>query len=154
MDYHQQRSRISSHRYILVPSKGPDWSNNTMSCILATSQNFGKQVTDWYWTRDSGIYIFAETPLDQQRRYELCQYFSIRGRTVFGTPADSNQDNTGTHGGMLVLADPASGLTPFEAYTNQGCGFQPSCITHSQVPHPLQQNGQCHGGLMLSSDCI
>ena len=25
---------------------------------------------------------------------------------------------------MLVLADPASGLTPFEAYTKSGCGYQ------------------------------
>ena len=63
--------------------------------------NFGKQVIEWYWTRDSGVYIFAETHLDQQRHHELCQYFSIRGRTVFGTPAESNPDNTGTHGGML-----------------------------------------------------
>ena len=86
--------------------------------------NFGKQVIEWYWTRDSGVYIFAETHLDQQRHHELCQYCSIRGRTVFGTPAESNPDNTGTHGGMLVLADPASGLTPFEAYTNSGCGYQ------------------------------
>ena len=86
--------------------------------------NFGKQVIEWYWTRDSGVYIFAETHLYQQRHHELCQYFSIRGRTVFGTPAESNPDNTGTHGGMLVLADPASGLTPFEAYTNSGCGYQ------------------------------
>ena len=31
---------------------------------------------------------------------------------------------TKPHGGMLVIADPASGVTQFEAYTNQGCGFQ------------------------------
>lgn len=48
----------------------------------------------------------------------------ITGRTVFGAPACPNQDNTGTHGGLLVLADPACGITEFEAFTIQGCGYQ------------------------------
>ena len=73
--------------------------------------NLGRQVIEWYWTRESGTYIFAETHLDPQKHYEICQYFSIRGRTAFGTPAEPNQDHTGTHGGLLALADPASGLT-------------------------------------------
>lgn len=42
--------------------------------------NLGRQVIDWYWSRNSGIYIFAETHLDPQKHYELCQYFTIRGR--------------------------------------------------------------------------
>lgn len=47
-----------------------------------------------------------------------------QGRTAFGTAACPNDDNTGTHGGILVLADPSCGLTPLEAHTTQGCGFQ------------------------------
>ena len=86
--------------------------------------HMGRQVIDWYWTRESGIYILAETHLDPQKHYEICQYFSIRGRTAFGTPAAPNQGNTGTHGGLLVLADPACGLTQFEDFTIQGCGYQ------------------------------
>ena len=86
--------------------------------------NFGRQVLEWYWTRDSGIYIFAETHLDPQRHFETCQYLTVRGRTAFGTPAVANQDNNGTHGGLLVIADPAAGITQFEAYTVKGCGYQ------------------------------
>ena len=59
--------------------------------------NMGRQVIDWYWTRDSGIYILAETDLDPQKHQELCQYFTIRGRIAFGTPASPNNDNTGNH---------------------------------------------------------
>ena len=86
--------------------------------------NFGRQVIEWYWTRDTGIYIFAETHLDPQKHYETCQSLTVRGRTAFGTPAEPNQDKTGTHGGLLAIADPATGITQFEAYTVQGCGFQ------------------------------
>ena len=86
--------------------------------------NFGRQVLEWYWTRDSGIYIFAETHLDPQKHWETCQYLTVRGRLAFGTPADLNKENTGTHGGLLVVADAACGVTQFEAYTIHGCGFQ------------------------------
>ena len=41
-----------------------------------------------------------------------------------GTPAQSNESNTGTHGGILVLGDVSCGLTALESYSNQGCGFQ------------------------------
>ena len=86
--------------------------------------NMGRQVIEWYWSRNSGIYIFAETHLDPQRHHELRQYFTIRGRTIFGTPACPNQDNSGTHGGLLVLADPACAITDFGNFTVQGCGYQ------------------------------
>ena len=86
--------------------------------------NFGRQVLEWYWTRDSGICIFAETHLDPQKHWETCQYLTVRGRIAFGTPAEPNKDNTGTHGGLLVVADLASGVTQFEAYTIQGRGLQ------------------------------
>ena len=86
--------------------------------------NMGRQVIEWYWSRNSGIYVFAETHLDPQRHFELCQYFTIRGRTIFGAPASPNQDNSGTHGGILVLADPASTITDFGSFTIQGCGYQ------------------------------
>ena len=85
--------------------------------------NFGRQVIDWYWTRKGEVHMFAETHLDPQRHCEICQYFTIRGRTAFGTPAWPNSDNAGTHGGLLVLADPSSCLTDLEAYTIQGCGY-------------------------------
>lgn len=82
--------------------------------------NFGRQVIDCYWTRDSEVYIFAATHLDPQRRHEICQYVNIRGRT----PAWPNPDNNGTRGGLLVLADLSRGLTEVEAFTAQGCGYQ------------------------------
>ena len=88
--------------------------------------NFGRQVIEWYWARDSGIYIFAETHLDPQKHFETCQYFTVRGRTAFGTPAGPNQDHTGAHGGLLVLADPASGVTQFEAPPSMDVGFRAS----------------------------
>ena len=106
------------------PTKRARFEQDHNSLYFANVTNFGRQVIDWYWTRDSGIYIFAETHLDPQKHFELCQYFSIRGRTVFGTPAEPNQDQTGTHGGILVMADPACVLTQFQSYTNKGCGFQ------------------------------
>ena len=90
----------------------------------ANVTNFGRQVIDWYWTREGEVHIFAETHLDPQRHGEICQYFTIRGRTAFGTPAATNCDNNGTHGGLLVLADPSSCLTELEAFTLQGCGYQ------------------------------
>lgn len=69
--------------------------------------NFGRQVIDWYWTREGDAHVFAETHPDPQTHHEICQYFTIRGRTVFGIPAWPNKDNAGTHGGILVLADPS-----------------------------------------------
>lgn len=65
--------------------------------------NFGKQVIDWYWTRQSEVYIFAETHLDPQKHQQTCQYFTARGRTACGTPAWPNEDNSGTHTGILML---------------------------------------------------
>ena len=91
---------------------------------FANVTHFGRQVLDWYWSRQSEVYVLVETHLDPQQHQQTCQYFSIRGRTAFGTPAQANESNTGTHGGILVLADPSCGLTPLESYTNQGCGFQ------------------------------
>ena len=70
------------------------------------------------------MYIFVETHLDPQKRQQTCQYFTIRGRTAFGAPAQANEDNTGTHGGILVLGDQACGLTPLESYTCHGSGYQ------------------------------
>ena len=70
------------------------------------------------------IHIFVETHLDPQRHGEMCQYFTIRGRTAFGTPASPNSDNTGTHGGILVLADPSCCLTDLDSFTMHGCGYQ------------------------------
>ena len=70
------------------------------------------------------FYTLVETHLDPQQHQQTCQYFSIRGRTAFGTPAQANESNAGSHGGILVLGDPSCGLTPLESYTNQGCGFQ------------------------------
>ena len=40
------------------------------------------------------------------------------------TCAQVNQEGTGNSGGILILGDQASGLTPLAAYTQQGCGFQ------------------------------
>ena len=80
--------------------------------------------TSWYWSRQSEVYILVETHLDQQQHQQTCQYFTIRGRTAFGTPALANDTNTGSHGGILVLADPSCGLTPLESYANQGGGVQ------------------------------
>ena len=106
------------------PVKRARYAQDHNSLYYANVTNLGKQVIEWYWTRDSGIYIFVETHLDPQKHWELSQYFSIRGRTVFGTPAEPNQEQTGTHGGIMVIADPACGLTPFQSYTNKGCGYQ------------------------------
>lgn len=76
--------------------------------------NMGRQVIGWYWTRDSEVHILAETHLDPQRHHEICQYFSIRGRIAFGTPAWPNEENSGTHEGLLVLADPSSVGRPLQ----------------------------------------
>ena len=38
---------------------------------FANVTNLGRQVIEWYWTRDSGIYILAETHLDPQKHCEL-----------------------------------------------------------------------------------
>ena len=70
---------------------------------FANVTNFGKQVLDWYWSRQSEVYILVETHLDPQQHQQTCQYFTIWGRTAFGTPAMANESNTGTHGGILVL---------------------------------------------------
>ena len=106
------------------PIKKARLTQDHNSLYYANVTNLGRQVIDWYWTRDSGIYILVETHLDPQKHWEICQYFSIRGRTVFGTPAEPNQERTGTHGGILVVADPACGLTQFQSYTHKGCGYQ------------------------------
>ena len=91
---------------------------------FANITNFGKQVLDWYWSRHSEVHILVEPHLDPQKHQQTCQYFTVRGRTAFGTPAQPNADNTGTHGGILILGDPSCGLTPLEAFTLQGCGYQ------------------------------
>ena len=39
-------------------------------------------------------------------------------------PVLPNRDNSGTHGGILIIGDQSSGLTPVEAYDHQGCGYQ------------------------------
>ena len=82
---------------------------------------------DWYWARQSEVHIFVETHLDPQKHLQTCQYFTIRGRTAFGVPAHPNEDNSGSHGGILFLGDQACGLTPLESYTSQGCGYQ-ACL--------------------------
>ena len=73
------------------PKKRPrlEQTHNQLHCANVTT--LGKQVIDWYWTRHQ----------------QTCQYFTVRGRTAFGTAAWPNEDNRGTHGGVLVLADPS-----------------------------------------------
>ena len=44
--------------------------------------------------------------------------------TSLSEDACPNQDNSGTHGGLLVIADPACGITEFDSFTLQGCGYQ------------------------------
>ena len=106
------------------PEKKPRLEQTHNQLHFGNVTNFGKQVLDWYWSRQSEVYIFVETHLDPQKRQQTCQYFTIRGRTAFGTPAQPNEDNTGTHGGILVPGDQSCGLTPLESFTLQGCGFQ------------------------------
>ena len=96
--------------------------------------NFGRQVIDWYWTRKGEVHIFAETHLDPQRHCEICQYFTIRRRTAFGTPA---------HGGLLVLADPSSCLTDLEAYTIQQCGYHAFLWQASWYPRTNETLHKC-----------
>ena len=106
------------------PEKRPRMEQQHNQLHFANVTNFGKQALDWHWSRQSEVYIFAETHLDPQKHQQTCQYFTIRGRTAFGAPAMPNEDDTGTHGGLLVLGDPSSGLTPLDAFTIQGCGYQ------------------------------
>ena len=106
------------------PEKKPRLEQQHNQLHFANVINFGKQVLDWYWSRQSEVYIFVETHLDPQQRQQTCQYFTIRGRTAFGAPAMPNEGNTGTHAGILVVGDPSSGLTPLESFTIQGCGYQ------------------------------
>ena len=44
---------------------------------FANVTHFGRQVLDWYWSRQSEIYVMVETHLEQQHQ-QTCQYFSIR----------------------------------------------------------------------------
>ena len=106
------------------PEKRPRLEQTHNQLHYANVTQFGRQVIDWYWTRKSEPYVLVETHLDPQKRAQICQYFTIRGRTAFGVPAWPNADNAGTHGGILVLGDPSCGLTPVEAFSLQGCGFQ------------------------------
>ena len=106
------------------PDKRPRLDQPHNHIHFANITNFGRQVVDWYWARQSEVHIFVETHLDPQKHLQTCQYFTIRGRTAFGVPAQPNEDNSGTHGGILVLADQACGLTPLESYTCNGCGYQ------------------------------
>ena len=80
------------------------------------------------------VHIFAETHLDPQRHCEICQYFTIRRRTAFGTPA---------HGGLLVLADPSSCLTDLEAYTIQQCGYHAFLWQASWYPRTNETLHKC-----------
>ena len=106
------------------PEKRPRLEQEHSQLHFANITTFGKQFLDWFWARQSEVHIFVETHLDPQRHQEICQYFSIRGRVAFGAPAQVNQEGTGNSGGILILGDQASGLTPLAAYTQQGCGFQ------------------------------
>ena len=106
------------------PEKKPRLEQTHNRIHYANITNFGRQVTDWYWTRTSEPYIFVETHLDPQQHEQTCQYYTARGRTAFGTPAWPNSDTTGTHGGILVLGDQSSCLTPVDSFTIQGCGYQ------------------------------
>ena len=106
------------------PEKRPRFEQEHSKLHFANITTFGKQFLDWFWARQSEVHIFVETHLDPQRHQEVCQYFSIRGRVAFGAPAQVNQEGTGNSGGILILGDQASGLTPIAAYTQQGCGFQ------------------------------
>ena len=106
------------------PDKRPRIEQQHNSLHFANITHFGRQVLDWYWSRKSEVYILVETHLDPQQHQQTCQYFTIRGRTAFGTPALANDSKTGSHGGILVLGDVSCGLTPLESYSNQGCGFQ------------------------------
>ena len=103
------------------PDKRPRIEQQRNNLHFANITHFGRQVLDWYWSRKSEVYILVETHLDPQQHQQTCQYFTIRGRTAFGTPALANDSNTGSHGGIL---DVSCGLTPLESYSNQGCGFQ------------------------------
>ena len=103
------------------PEKRPRLEQNHCRIHYANITHFGRQVLDWYWTRESEPYIMVETHLDPQQHEQMCQYFTVRGRTAFGVPAWPNSDNSGTHGGILIIGDPSSGL---EAYDHQGCGYQ------------------------------
>ena len=106
------------------PEKRPRLEQEHSQLHFANITTCGKQFLDWFWARQSEVHIFVETHLDPQRHQEICQYFSIRGRVAFGTPAQVNQEGTGNSGGILILGDQSSGLTPLAAYTQQGCGFQ------------------------------
>ena len=106
------------------PDKRPRLEQAHNQLHFGNVTNFGKQVLDWYWARQSEVYIFVETHLDPQKHQQTCQYFTIRGRTAFGTPAQPNEDNTGAHGGILVLGDQSCGLTPLESFTLHGSGYQ------------------------------
>ena len=104
------------------PEKRPRLEQTHNQLHYANVTTFGRQI--WYWTRKSEAHIFVETHLDPQRHEQTCQYYTIRGRTAFGVPASPNDDNSGTHGGFLVLGDPTCGLTPIEDFSLQGCGYQ------------------------------
>ena len=85
------------------PEKRPRLEQAHNQLHYANVNSFGRQVIDSYWTRKSEVYIFVETHLDPQKHEQTCQYYTIRGRTAFGVPAWPNEDNSGTHGGILIL---------------------------------------------------
>ena len=101
------------------PEKKPRLEKQHNQLHFANVTHFGKQVLDWYWSRQSEVYIFVETHLDPQQHQQTCQYFTIRGTAL---PNEGN--TTGTHGGILELGDPSCGLTALESFTLQGCGYQ------------------------------
>ena len=86
------------------PDKRPRLEQQRNKLHFGNVTNFGRQVIDWYWTRQSEVYIFVETPLDPQRHQQTLQYYTVRGRAAF--PAFPNEDNSGTHGGIPWLTPP------------------------------------------------
>ena len=106
------------------PEKRPRHEQQHNKLHFANVTHFGRQVLDWYLvTPERGLRRGGEIfgPTATSTNVPVLHH---RGRTAFGTPAMANDTNTGSHGGILVLADPSCGLTPLESYTNQGCGFQ------------------------------
>lgn len=64
--------------------------------------SFGKQVVEWYWARDSEIFVFIETHLDKQQHDSVRQYFTIRGRQVSGMAVTKNETNEGAREGIMT----------------------------------------------------
>ena len=57
------------------PEKRPRLEQNHCRIHYANITHFGRQVLDWYWTRESEPYIMVETHLDPQQHEQMCQYF-------------------------------------------------------------------------------